>query len=162
MEALDRNGYDEAVERLDDEHQVITEAPPPFQKLHGFTVICLVLNRTIGSGIFVTPTKVLLGTGSVGTSLLFWAAGAMVTICGLLVWLELGLTLPLRIPFGENEKKSVPRSGGEFNYVCRIPKPTSTARRANRSSDPIDVSTPLVPVHLHIWDCLYSSGQSLW
>ena len=117
MEALNSIEYNEAVEALDDEHQIVTESPTPIQKLHGFTVVCLVLNRTIGSGIFVTPSRILMGTGSVGTSLLFWAAGAVIATCGLLVWLELGLTLPLSIPPGGIEKKSVPRSGGEFNYV---------------------------------------------
>jgi hypothetical protein len=49
-----------------------------------------------------------------------WSFGAVVATCGLLVWLELGLSIPLRnvqVMPGIFERKSVPRSGGEKNYV---------------------------------------------
>lgn len=70
----------------------------------------------LGSGIFVSPILILRGTGSVGVSLLTWVAGGLVAMCGLLVWLELGLSIPqVTVPGGE--LKSVPRSGGEKNYV---------------------------------------------
>jgi hypothetical protein len=75
----------------------------------------------IGSGIFVSPIKVLNGTGSIGASLLLWTFGGLVGACGLLVWLELGLSVPLRLVEvmpGTFERRSVPRSGGEKNYVC--------------------------------------------
>jgi hypothetical protein len=68
----------------------------------------------------VTPITVFNGTGSVGASLLMWSFGAVVATCGLLVWLELGLSVPLRnvqVMPGIFERKSVPRSGGEKNYV---------------------------------------------
>jgi amino acid transporter len=68
----------------------------------------------------------LKGTGSVGESLILWAFGGLVATCGLLVWLELGLTIPLRIVPGHANTglKGVPRSGGEKNYVssaCYLP-----------------------------------------
>lgn len=47
--------------------------------------------------------------------MLWWCLGATVAICGILVYMELGLTLPL-YRFGDKEV-SVPRSGGELNYV---------------------------------------------
>ncbi|KAK3173491.1 hypothetical protein OEA41_006820, partial [Lepraria neglecta] len=40
------------------------------QKLGPATVICMILNRTVGSGIYVSPAIVLKSTGSVGLSLL--------------------------------------------------------------------------------------------
>ena len=69
-----------------------------------------------GSGIFETPGEVLLGTNSIGISVLFWAIGGIVATCGLLVWLEFGLSIPRQI-VSSGEEKSVPRSGGEKNYV---------------------------------------------
>ena len=91
-------------------------APSNRQKLGYFTVACLILNRTIGSGIFVAPRAVLLATGSPGASLILWAAGAVVSTCGLLVWNEFGLTVPVRtVPGGM--QRTVPRSGGEKNYL---------------------------------------------
>ncbi|KAK1829943.1 high-affinity methionine permease [Podospora conica] len=98
---------------------VTVTAPTKQDRLGRFTVVCLVLNRTIGSGIHITPASVLLGTGTVGGSLLLWAFGGLIATCGLLVWLELGLSLPL-FPVnidGEEELRPVPRSGGEKNYL---------------------------------------------
>ena len=71
----------------------------------------------------MTPIKVFTGTESVGASLLLWTVGGLIGTCGLLVWLELGLSVPLRmveVMPGRFEKKSVPRSGGEKNYVSGI------------------------------------------
>ena len=68
-----------------------------------------------GSGIYVGPAIILRGTDSVGISLLFWALGAIVSTSGLLVWLELGLSIP-RFEV-DGVEVSVPRSGGEKNYV---------------------------------------------
>ncbi|MCJ1448443.1 MAG: hypothetical protein MMC23_008958 [Stictis urceolatum] len=118
--------------------QVRERAQPERQKLGAFTVGALIMNRTIGnhvslsylaymliytsgSGIFVTPRNVLLGTGSVGISLLLWAIGAVAAIGGLLVWLELGLSIP-RHMVPDGRIKSVPRSGGEKNYLEYILK----------------------------------------
>lgn len=69
-----------------------------------------------GSGIFVVPTIILENTNSVGISLLLWTLGAVVAISGLLVWLELALTIP-QVEVGTGQKVSVSRSGGEKNYV---------------------------------------------
>ncbi|KAB8596122.1 hypothetical protein FH972_025831 [Carpinus fangiana] len=94
------------------------DGPTRNQRLGRFTVMCLILNRTIGTGIFVGPTKVLQGTGSVGTSIIFWAVGGLVATCGLLVWLEFGLSVPLTlIPGGGGEKRATCRSGGEKNSM---------------------------------------------
>lgn len=106
----------EAGQHLDDQQRFDT-SPSKRQRLGQFTVVCLILNRTIGSGIFVTPAKVLAGTGSVGGSLLFWAAGAIISICGLLVWLECSMSMPQRPVKGHTEPRGVPRSGGEKNYL---------------------------------------------
>ncbi|KAL8717385.1 MAG: hypothetical protein Q9225_005366 [Loekoesia sp. 1 TL-2023] len=94
------------------------------QKLGPFSVACTVLNRTIG--IFVAPAIILKATNSSGVSLLLWSFGALVGISGLLVWLELGLSIPrFQVPDSGTEASaqeegsytSVPRSGGEKNYV---------------------------------------------
>lgn len=81
----------------------------------------------LGSGIFVTPAIVLNATGSVGVSLLLWTLGAVVGMSALLVWLELGLSVPkYELPSrelteageeGATMLQSVPRNGGEKNYV---------------------------------------------
>jgi hypothetical protein len=46
----------------------------------------------------------------------WWALGAVSAIAGILVYMELGLTIPIYRIGGI--EVSVPRSGGELNYVC--------------------------------------------
>jgi hypothetical protein len=114
--SFDPIDYDRALANVQDGHGREEFAPTSEQKLGRFTIVSLHLNRSIGSGIFVTPAIILRGTGSVGASLLLWAAGAIISTSGLLVWLELGLSVP-RQRVRDGSKKSVPRSGGEKNYV---------------------------------------------
>ncbi|KAJ7362306.1 APC amino acid permease [Mycena albidolilacea] len=63
----------------------------------------LIFNRVIGTGIFATPSAILLSSGSVGVALLMWVLGALIAIAGTTVYVELGTGLP--------------RSGGEKNYL---------------------------------------------
>jgi hypothetical protein len=48
MATFDLADYNKAIESLDTDHQRVDEAPSVRQRLGAFTVICLVLNRTIG------------------------------------------------------------------------------------------------------------------
>lgn len=61
------------------------------------------IGHIIGTGIFSTPSSILKSVGSVGASLFLWALGAVLSFCGLMIWLELGTTYP--------------RSGGEKVYL---------------------------------------------
>ncbi|KAL2853196.1 amino acid permease-domain-containing protein [Aspergillus pseudodeflectus] len=86
------------------------------QRIGPFTIIALVLNRMIGTGIFLTPARILRGTGSVGAALLLWAFGGVYGASGLACWLQFGLSIPYyTMPIWG--KKNVPRSGGEKNYL---------------------------------------------
>jgi len=51
---------------------------------------------------------------------MLWLTSGIIALCGLMCWLELGLTVPLHNVLEENgwRKVSTPRSGGEKNYVC--------------------------------------------
>ncbi|KAE9371024.1 amino acid transporter [Stipitochalara longipes BDJ] len=126
MADFDEEDWIEEVGQVDSDYQRIDQAPDDAHLLGPWTVVALMLNRTIGSGIFVSPIKVLNGTGSVATSLLFWTFGCIFSTAGLLVWLELGLSVPLRTVKvtpgnpGTFERKSVPRNGGEMNYLAFI------------------------------------------
>ena len=80
----------------------------------------------LGSGIYVTPAIILKSTNSVGISLLLWSVGAVIGMSALLVWLELGLSIPkfdlhsrdlVEPRQGETTLECVPRNGGEKNYV---------------------------------------------
>ncbi|KAF4625189.1 hypothetical protein G7Y89_g12982 [Cudoniella acicularis] len=69
------------------------------------------IGRIIGTGIFSTPSSITSSVGSVGAALLLWTLGALLSFCGLFVWLEFGCMFP--------------RSGGEKVYleaVYRKPK----------------------------------------
>lgn len=75
-------------------------------KLGIFSAINIIVGKTIGVGAYTLPPAVLDDVGSVGMALLLWVVGALVSFCGLAVYLELGTALP--------------RSGGERLYLERI------------------------------------------
>ncbi|KAH7318062.1 amino acid/polyamine transporter I [Stachybotrys elegans] len=68
--------------------------------------VFLILNKMIGTGIFSTPSGIFAATGSVGICFMLWLVGGILTFCGLSVFLEFGLAIPL--------------SGGEKNYLERV------------------------------------------
>ncbi len=113
-EALVRQPEENDVEY---EHQRLVRAPQEDGKIGKWSWIALVLNRTFGSGIFLTPSRVLAGTGCVGGALLMWALACVISLCGIYVWLECGLSMPQRRVRGEAEPRGVPRSGGEKNFL---------------------------------------------
>ena len=89
------------------------------------------VSLNIGSGIYVTPAIILKSTNSVGVSLLLWAFGVIIGMSALLVWLELGLSVPkydlsgrdsTEPHEGETTLECVPRNGGEKNYLEYIYK----------------------------------------
>ncbi|KAF5383238.1 hypothetical protein D9615_004869 [Tricholomella constricta] len=85
--------------------------PREKRKLGLFSVVFLIFNRVIGTGIYATPSVILRSSGSVGVALLMWLIGALIAAAGTTVYIELGTGLP--------------RSGGEKNYlefIYRRPK----------------------------------------
>lgn len=99
----------------------IQDHAPRMAKLGVFSTGCLIVNRMIGTGIFETPGTVWMSTETVAGSLFMWFLGGLISYAGLLVYLELGLTVPRYKVRGT--WRSIPRSGGEKNYVSlsRVP-----------------------------------------
>jgi amino acid permease len=98
-------------------------APTTKQRLSPFTVFCLIMNRTIASGIFQQPVNVLFGAGSSGVAVVLWCFAGVIILCVVACWLELALTIPIHsiINDGSWIRVSTPRSGGDKNYVQRPP-----------------------------------------
>lgn len=94
-------------------------APTSKQLLGSWSVVGLILNRTIGSGIFTQPVNVLEYTGSSGAAILVWIYACVIVLCITACWLELGLNVPFYsiVYNGIRKRLSTPRSGGDKNYV---------------------------------------------
>ena len=77
-------------------------------KLGTLSCVSLIVNKIIGTGIFLVPAIVLkYCNGSIALSLILWAAGAIISLCGLYVYVEFALNLPFT-------------NGGEKNYLRRV------------------------------------------
>ncbi len=70
----------------------------------------------------MTPALVLRSTGSVGVSLLFWAFGTVIGMSALLVWLELGLSIP-KFELANRDENDTVREGGP-SLQCKSYFPT--------------------------------------
>ncbi len=108
------------VDRLDqatkDPSAIVEEIPVDRAGLGWFSVACLLFNRMTGSGIFTSSSVIFSNTQSIGASLLIWLYGVAMALSGLVLYIELGLTIPrLRLPDGN--RISTPRSGAELVYV---------------------------------------------
>lgn len=68
-----------------------------------------------GTGVFNSHTRVMQGTDSTGAALLLWLAGIIYCLCGTHVYIEYGLNVPRYTLNGVEQ--SVPRSGGDLNYL---------------------------------------------
>ena len=71
-----------------------------------FSGVAYVVGDIIGSGIFITPRRILCLTGSFGLSLIVWIIGGLVAMAGGVCYIELGLLIR--------------KSGAEFNYLKEI------------------------------------------
>lgn len=67
--------------------------------------ITLIIGTMIGSGIFISPKGVLLGSGSIGLTLLVWAGCGVIALGGSISYIELGTTIRM--------------SGAEYAYLLK-------------------------------------------
>lgn len=80
----------------------------PKEKLGTLSCISLIVNKIIGTGIFLNPLIIFKYTnGNVGLFLLLFLVGGIIIFCGLLIYLEFALNLPFK-------------NGGEKNYLLRV------------------------------------------
>ncbi|RSL89285.1 hypothetical protein CEP51_001288 [Fusarium floridanum] len=98
-----------------DKNSFVTEAPTEPFRLTYIDVMCLVINRMIGTGIFDSPRTVMRGVRSPGIAILFWLCGCVYALAGAHVYVEYGLNVPRYVIDGIEQ--SVPRSGGDLHYL---------------------------------------------
>ncbi|KAJ4327664.1 hypothetical protein N0V84_001914 [Fusarium piperis] len=100
----------------------VTRAPTEPFRLTYIDVMCLVINRMIGTGIFDSPRTVMLGVQSPGIAILFWLCGCVYALAGTHVYVEYGLNVPRYVIHGVEQ--AVPRSGGDLHYLQYVfPRP---------------------------------------
>jgi hypothetical protein len=134
---LDPDDLRELQAAQQDLSKIVAKLPKESARLGYYSTLCLISNRMIGksgssqtktglltggvrigTGVFNSASIVFPNTQSIGLSLILWVCGAIFALAGVIVYIELGLTIP-RWPFGPNgEKISTPRNGDALNYVC--------------------------------------------
>ncbi|KAG9680521.1 amino acid transporter, partial [Aureobasidium melanogenum] len=82
-------------------YQEVSGAPVETKSSLGYavgpvTVVLINVGKMIGTGVYSTPATILKGTGSVGTSLIFWALGLLTSGASLAVYLEYASYFPNR------------------------------------------------------------------
>lgn len=100
----------DASQSIEADDVFVTKAEDKGYKDIGYvSATALIVNRIIGTGIFATPsTIVLLLNGSIGLSLILWVVGSLIAMAGLYVYMEFG--------------SAIPRNGGEKNYLEHVYK----------------------------------------
>ena len=68
----------------------VAGGPKLLKTLNLFNAVTFIVGDIVGSGIFITPTTVLIYSGSFGLSLIFWVLGGLIALAGGLVYVELG------------------------------------------------------------------------
>jgi APA family basic amino acid/polyamine antiporter len=86
----------------------MTENRSP-DKIRLQSAISLVVANMIGTGVFTSLGFQLLGVHDFSAVLALWVVGAVIALCGALVYGELGSVMP--------------RSGGEYHYLTKIYHP---------------------------------------
>src|SRR4051812_8589718 len=87
------------------------------QQLGRLTIVCLIINRTVGTGIFAQPSNVLYLTGSPAVAVIMWIVGGLIILSITLSWLELGLSVPRYWIQSVGDFVTTYRSGGDKNYL---------------------------------------------
>ncbi len=114
---LDPDDLRELQAAQNDPTKIVSELPKESFCMGYYSAVCLIFNCMIGVGIFNSAFVMFTNIQSIGLSLVLWSIGAIMTLGGVFVFVELGLTIP-RWPFGHNgEKRSAIRSGDGLNYV---------------------------------------------
>ena len=78
-------------------------------KIGFYTAISLVIANMIGTGVFTSLGFQLINIHSVFSILVLWLLGGVISLCGALVYAELGVTFP--------------KSGGEYIYLSKLIHP---------------------------------------
>ncbi|CAH8588735.1 unnamed protein product [Schistosoma curassoni] len=92
--------------KLDDDVTVVVDKPDDVKLKRSIgivTGITILVGSMIGSGIFVSPTGILLNVRSIGASLIIWVACGIFSMLGAYCYAELGTIIE--------------RSGGDYIYV---------------------------------------------
>ncbi|XHF98274.1 hypothetical protein AWENTII_001834 [Aspergillus wentii] len=74
--------------------------------LNTLDVACLIINKIIGGGIFVSSSNVAFLSGNKLVALALWIFGGLYSFCSMYIYLEYGLAWPY--------------NGGEFIYMAKI------------------------------------------
>ncbi|GEQ71149.1 hypothetical protein JCM33374_g4830 [Metschnikowia sp. JCM 33374] len=85
-----------SVDEQDSYGAPVEKVSPLGYQASSWTIVYLIIQGVIGTGIFVTPASVLKSLGSVGASYVFWIVGFIITLFQISVYIEYVTYFPKR------------------------------------------------------------------
>lgn len=105
--SVEENNFDNrSTSSVEAGEQIDTEMDRGKKNLGLWSCIGLICNRMLGTGVFAVSSSIYTLCGSIGLALIMWAIGAIISLCGLYVYMEFGT--------------AIPKNGGEKNYLEAI------------------------------------------
>ncbi|KAH8812191.1 amino acid permease-domain-containing protein [Xylogone sp. PMI_703] len=99
---------------FEDSVEAAQQGPDPVHPLNWRDVCAFIVNKMIGTGIFLQPPAVLMLTGSKGEALGLWFIGFIYTVVSMLLYIEFS--------------RKLPHTGGELIYLDEtLPSPPMLA-----------------------------------
>ncbi|KAK5659666.1 hypothetical protein OQA88_874 [Cercophora sp. LCS_1] len=118
-QALTKEELQRQLDNLRDNQNFADVSPIAKERLGFWTVIGLIMNRTIAAGIFAQPVTILRHAGSPGMAVILWILAGLIVYAVMVCWLEFGMSVPFVdvLHNGEWVRQAAPRSGGDKNYL---------------------------------------------
>ena len=126
------------------EHEEADRQPAHGIKLTTFDVFALIVNKMIGSGIYIAPSSVLVLTGNKSTAMWLWVAGFAYTIFSMVIYLGYSAVFPY--------------TGGELVYIDEMSSENAGGRPRVNTGESLRSHPDQAARKRSIWTQVFGDG----